>query len=329
MCPTVVLLALLVCGIRCAQQIRQERLDQALIQAIKKQDATTAISLLKQGANANTTNRPYKLLTWRSLWMDFWSGLKGIKPPPDTTHYSPALALVFGPVGLGLPDTSVVMMLNPDDFAPMDFPWKDTKASVPLISAMLEHGARLDTKDHLGDTLLEYACIRGDAPTVRFLFAHHVDSNAKAFDGFPLLMCTRDYDCTRLLLEAGSDANARDSDGRTPLMCIDNTKQYSLLFIHGADLNAQDSDGQTALIHLFVSVYRNDQDIHTGMRLLVQHGARVSLKDKTGKTALDYAKAGRANWMSGNAVIGGRDMESIHFLEEALKRERTQQVKPL
>ncbi|MCW3100719.1 MAG: Ankyrin [Chthonomonadaceae bacterium] len=137
-------------------------------------------------------------------------------------------------------------------------------------------------------------------------------------------MCTYDSECARLLLEAGVDANARDAYGRTQLMCAGNSKQYPLLLTHGADPNAKDQDGNTALIHLFVSVYRTDQDIHTGMRCLLQHGAKVSLKDKTGKTALDYAKAGRVNFMSGNAVWGGRDMESIHVLEEALKRENAQ-----
>ncbi|MCW3100718.1 MAG: hypothetical protein JWL77_6336 [Chthonomonadaceae bacterium] len=164
-----VLLCVLACGIRFEQQIRQEHLDQALIQAIKKQDATTAISLLNQGANANATNRPYRTLTWRSLLADYWNRLKGNKPPTDTTTYSPALTLVFGPVGFGFPDSSMGFMLNSDDFVPIDLSVKYQKASVPLISALLDHGARLDTKDHLGDLLLEYACIRQDAPAIQLL----------------------------------------------------------------------------------------------------------------------------------------------------------------
>ncbi|MCW3051645.1 MAG: ankyrin repeat protein [Chthonomonadales bacterium] len=326
--PAIVILSVLFCIFCFSRQIRQERLDQSLIQAIKKQDVQTAISLLNQGANANATNRPYRSLTWKLLLTDLWDRLRGSKPPQTTQTYSPALTLVYGPVGFGLPDTSIGMLLNSEDFIPVDVSVKYKKDAMPLISALLDHGASLETNGagldarvRVGEILLKYACIREDAQTVQFLLERHFNPNATVLFGLPLLMCTTDYECARLLLEAGADANARDPDGRTCLMALPNAKQYSLLLAHGADPNLQDKEGRTALMHLLTSVYQRDEDIHNGMHFLLQHGARVSPKDKTGKTALNYAREGRANWRAGNAIQGGYDKESIHSLEEALKRE--------
>ena len=325
--PTAVILSVLFCIFCFSRQIRQEHLDQSLIQAVKKQDVQTATSLLNQGANANATNRPYRSLTWRLLLSDLLDRLRGSKPPPTTQTYSPALTLVYGPVGFGLPNTSIGIMLNSEDFAPVDLSVKYKKDVLPLISALVEHGGSLeahgvdlDAKVRVGEILLKYACIRQDTQTVRFLLERHFNPNATVLFGLPLLMCTTDYDCARLLLEAGADANARDPDGRTCLMALPNAKQYPLLLAHGADLNLQDKEGKTALIHLLDSAYERDEDIHTGIHFLVQHGARVSLKDKKGKTALDYAKEGRANGLFGHGV-GRYDTESIRLLEEALKRE--------
>ena len=326
--PAIVILSVLVCIFCFSRQIRQERLDQSLIQAIQKHDVQKATSLLNQGANANATNRPYRPLTWKLLLTDLWDRLRGNKPPQATQTYSPGLTLVYGPVGFGLPDTSIGMSLNSEDFAPFDLSVEYKKDALPLISVLLEHGASLETngagldaKVRVGEILLKYACICEDAQTVRFLLERHFNPNAKILLGLPLLMCTTDYECARLLLEAGADANAHDPDGRTCLMALPNAKQYSLILAHGADPNLQDKEGKTALMHLLTSVYQRDEDIHTGMHFLLQHGARVSFKDKTGKTALDYAREGRANWWSRNAIQGKYDKEGIHSLEEALQRE--------
>jgi hypothetical protein len=306
------------------RQVRQQQLDHALIEAIKKQDTPTGISLLSQGADANAVDRPYKPMTYGSLLTDWWNRLKGIKPQPNTKNYSPALMLVYGPIEFNLPDTSLVMDLNADEVTQVDDSHANNKAPRRLVSALLEHGADLDTKDRVGDVLLEYACICNDRETVKVLLQHHVNPNARGTTGYPALMCTDDYDCERLLLEFGADANARDSGGRTRLMCIYNTELYPILIQHGANPNAQDVVGRTPLVHLFVSLYQDDKHIHTGMRFLIQHGAKVALKDSKGKTALDYAKAGKANWMAMHTLNGGYDKYSIHDLDEALKRELVQ-----
>jgi len=308
------------------REVRQQRLDRALIQAIKKEDTLTAIDLLNQGADANVTDKPFRQITLKSFLTDLWNRLRGKKPLQSQEFYTPALLLAYGPVTFGIPDTSLVMMLNESDNSSEWNDWTKKSRNTPLISALIQQGAALNTKERVGNTLLNYACMCDDAKTIKLLLEHHVDPNVKSdlgLSAYPPLMCTEDYDCARLLLEHGAKVNTRDSSGRTRLMFIENTKLYPLLLQYHADPNAQDSDGKTALIHLFVSLYLPESNIRTGVRFLLPHGAKVSLKDKEGHTALDYGRAGKANWMAGE--IGGKhDKAILDMMERALKRERTQ-----
>src|SRR5262249_12410025 len=77
------------------QQVRQQRLDHALIEAIKKEDTKTAIALLDAGADANATDKPYKPMTWNRMLADLWNKLQGKKPAIETQVYESALVLVY------------------------------------------------------------------------------------------------------------------------------------------------------------------------------------------------------------------------------------------
>src|SRR5437899_2955532 len=95
-----ILLALLVLpaltfGIWYERQVKQQRLDRALIEAIKMQDTPTAIALLDQGADANATDKPVTRITLKGLLADYWNRLKGNKPPKDTKYYPSALLLPY------------------------------------------------------------------------------------------------------------------------------------------------------------------------------------------------------------------------------------------
>src|SRR5579862_7906409 len=50
------------------RQIRQDRLNQALIAAVKRSDASVVIRLLQQGADADTIDKPHENLSvWQRL----------------------------------------------------------------------------------------------------------------------------------------------------------------------------------------------------------------------------------------------------------------------
>src|SRR5262249_22972467 len=71
------------------RQVGQQRLDHALIQAIQRKDTAGAIALLDQGADANTTDKPYHPMTFQSTLMEFWKRIKsgsGAQDEPLSIH---------------------------------------------------------------------------------------------------------------------------------------------------------------------------------------------------------------------------------------------------
>jgi ankyrin repeat protein len=323
-----VLLSTLAVSLFYHREVRQQFLDRALIQAIKKQQDSTAISLLELGADANATDHPATPITFSRLMLNLWDRLSRNTPPLPNDAYPSVLMLVYGDVGLLIPDTSLDVHLAIDGVNPEGLlSWPDANKSThaPLIAALLKHGVALSTSAKEGNRVLDYACICDDAQSVKVLLEHHVDPNVIGNFGYPALTCTNDYECARLLLKFGANPNLRDTQSRTRLMYVPNTKLYPLLLKYHADPNIQDSDGQTALMRLFLSNYLDDDDIHTGTRFLLQHGAKVSLKDKYGKSALDYAKAGKTFWMYGGIHDGRYNKENRRLLEAALRNEQVEQ----
>src|SRR5579872_6217180 len=76
---TFVLLILVVLPVwQTYRRLRQQRLDHALITAIKMNNTAEAISLLAEGANANTQDTPPDT---RPLWLQFWDSLPGKHRP--------------------------------------------------------------------------------------------------------------------------------------------------------------------------------------------------------------------------------------------------------
>lgn len=323
------LMPVLAFGIWYGRQVRQNNLDHALIEAIKKQQTQKAIDLLNEGADANATDKPYQSLTLTGMLRDFWAVMQRRHTSQNSEYYRSTLLLAYGPVLFNPPDTSLMELINSDgNVGSADFfnHNNDKEARSPLISALIEHGANL-SKDQEGTTLLAYACICNDRQIIKILLKHHVDVNAMGETGYLPLMCTNEVDCAQLLLEAGAKVNATDESGETQLMCVFDPKMYPLLFQYHADPNVQDKEGKTALIHLFVSVYQPDENIRAGMHILLQHGAKVSIKDRAGKTALDYARAGKANWMTSANTTLRYDKDVIPLLEAAMKKEQAEHHK--
>jgi ankyrin repeat protein len=280
------------------QELRQQYLNHALMEAIKKKNTPAAITLLDQGANANVTDKPAPPRTLITFLADLRNSLKSHKSEKDTNYYPPALLLSYPPELSKLAADRTVLD-NPE-----------------LVQALLEHGANPYTTDAYGDTLLHLAAFKNHIKTVRVLLEHHVDPNVKSIDGITPLMFTNN-DCARLLIEYGTDVNARDNDGATPLMWDHSLKTYQLLLDHKADVNAQDHNGQTALIRA-VDSYRGFSRIH----LLLQHGARVTIKDSKGKTVLDYA--GALEDISFH-ITERQKKDLIRQLEDAARKEQVRQ----
>jgi hypothetical protein len=228
-----ILLPVLVSCVWYGLQVRQQRLDHALIKAIKKRDTGTAISLLDQGADANATDKPEISVTLKSMLDVFWSRLKGNAPSKDTGFFPSALLSLYW---------------NGEHSVdkPLDNP--------ALVGALLDHGANHYPTDKFGFTVLHYACRDKHDATVKVLLEHHINPNPRDNQSRTPLMFADDVS-TLLLIQYGADVNAQDSRGSTALSHFVSmvmfpergTVKVRLLIQHGAKVSLRDRSGKTAL----------------------------------------------------------------------------------
>ena len=154
--------------------------------------------------------------------------------------------------------------------------------NVECLRLLVKSGARIDSSDLTGHTLLMAAAASGAPAIVREVLRYQPDVNEAAYvqpstvesdgesrrgDGLTALMTavsqyTFDAEAegvdraavVRLLLEAGAEPNARDAQGNTALILCVGTADFAerqsivlLLIKGGADANARNNDGMTAL----------------------------------------------------------------------------------
>lgn len=142
----VLILPILSVAVSFTLQVRQRQLDHALIAAIKRNDADSAIATLNAGANANTTDTPDSPKSLKVLLLDLWSRLRGVPVPPHDPIF-------HGPCALLLP------------YAIPDIPYdgfhdNSIRQDFRLAAALLQHGADPSTRDERGRTLLHLAARR-------------------------------------------------------------------------------------------------------------------------------------------------------------------------
>jgi hypothetical protein len=139
-------------------QWHQDNLDHRLIQAIKLRQNDLAISMLNQGASANTQDTPYKSMTARTVLADLWARLHGRRPSKDQ-HPS-------------------ALMLACTVCRDTHYPREAPPADLPLVRALLSHKADPNTSDlELDFTALETQIIAGDPRIVKLLLEHGAWSN--------------------------------------------------------------------------------------------------------------------------------------------------------
>src|SRR5579871_4536219 len=89
------LLPVLALGFWHNRQVHQQRLDDALVAAVEKNDTDRAIALLEARANANAIHRFHKPLTFKSVLAEIWGKPDGNKTPQQTPSYPTALLLLY------------------------------------------------------------------------------------------------------------------------------------------------------------------------------------------------------------------------------------------
>lgn len=239
---TVVLALCAACGVWLHRERQQYALNRQLIAALERFDTTAALALVNAGADPNTQERAtpapsLKLLCNRLLHRSSFAD----NDSPTAFHLACSTYWIihgsFGPVGA--------------------FP-----ESLPLLRAMLAHGADLRaTTDHRQNAL-HIAAYVGRWHTMELLLQQGADVNAKSDDNLtPLLWAAESEDAhsIRLLLARGANPNAQDTGGKTALhravrplfasnMQTAATSMVLELLAHGADPDLPDRNGETPLM---------------------------------------------------------------------------------
>jgi ankyrin repeat protein len=161
----------------------------------------------------------------------------------------------------------------------------DAEAVAYLVE---RRGADVNAADEAGITPLSVAATDGRYDICEYLYRHGADPNGSPKEAESPLhgACTNAHpDVVRLLIRCGADINKRSAaNGWTPLMCVRDVELARFLLDHGADVNARTPGGMNVLM---VAVPRPDVAM---LRLLVERGIDLTATDKQGRTALDYAE---------------------------------------
>jgi quinoprotein dehydrogenase-associated probable ABC transporter substrate-binding protein len=165
------------------------------------------------------------------------------------------------------------------------------KASLALVTYLVEHGAEVNGQDHDGWTPVMTAAWLDDAGIIHYLVAHKADVNMKGAGGLtPLAIASQNGKDVAAVALIEDHANANQTVGEggyTPLMLAvagRSTATVQALIDHGAKVNAKNEGGVTALMIAAAA------DQAALVALLLKAGADVAARDEKGETALSIAR---------------------------------------
>jgi hypothetical protein len=235
------------------RQVRQVRLNQALVAAVKRNDDQDVVTLLKQGADPNCRDEPPHQF---SFWQVLMQVALRRKPPTNDTPTPLLIAL------------KPVEGRDPGE-KPTYYP-----ENIALIKALLDHGADVNLSDPFDDSDPLDSAMAGDrVATVHLLLQR--GAHAK---GMCLVGLIGNYVCEQIigdLLDHGADVNRRDENGDTPLIYAvgdDETGMVQFLLARHADVTLRGRGDRTPL--MLASMVTDQWDRREIIRLLKAAGAK-------------------------------------------------------
>lgn len=201
-----------------------------LISALKSNNVGSVLSLLAQGADANTKDIPKDTRTFRQQILDLFHGGR-------RQVYAPSALIVA--LRYGMDGSYDIDEYNPPD-------------NVEEVRALLDHGAKMNIRDEHELTPLMIAAVSGKFKTAQLLIRRGADINAENERMTVLMEAVlwgREKIC-ELLLENGATIDTQDRDGRTALMRAISgqfEEAVKLLLVKKANVNLRTKNGETAL----------------------------------------------------------------------------------
>lgn len=229
-------------------------------------------------------------------------------------------AAIFGPEG-DKKKTALVLLENGADVNVQDESWIQSGATPlmlavargdpELVQAILDRGARLDTKNGKGGTALSLAKEQGLEYIASMLEGAAGGSagaraQAKALPT-PLIDAIREgsLEKVKTLVAKGADVNSRTRSGSTALMFAAESNRPAIaafLLDKGADANAKNGENNTALIY---AAAKGNVGV---ARVLLKHGADANVKNIGGGTALICAVVEKRVEMAALLVDNGSEV---------------------
>src|ERR1700674_50005 len=177
------------------------------------------------------------------------------------------------------------------------------------VTALLDQGAAINSRNRLGDSPLLIAAKGGNTPLALLLVERGADVNQRNLAGVSPLMAAAfegNAELARSLLAKGADTGPADRVKKTAAVYAagnGHAEVLRMLFDAGVPVNQRYDNELTAL--MWASAYGRDDAV----KLLLARGADVSGRDNRGKSAADMA--GRAAVASSpaparvHAALGG------------------------
>jgi ankyrin repeat protein len=249
------------------REVRQERLNHALIAAVDRNDVGAVRKWLCDGADPNAQALPEDKRPWWQRLVD----LAQRRALP--TALSTETALV-----------KAIDWLPPADAG--GDAWEEQNASI--VTALLDAGADLNRKvmlirsnwDRSSRRLIASPIVEAAQnakwSVVHELMAHHADINAADGYGNTALMFAAHLqkpEMVKSLIQQGADVNLTDDEGET-----------ALFWLFDCD-EPRRHDHITSFSHLFPT-----QDLRGCATLLLQAGASVHTKSRYGATLMSLAQ---------------------------------------
>ena len=253
------LVLLLIAGLVVLPVVREFRLqekNQALIAAIKRDDALSVVHLLDEGADANAKDLPRDI---RPFWRVFW----------DKLHHRPMKTKDTDRTALQI---AIYECTNLHE--------GNKSPDIHLVQALLEHRADPNVSSAHMYPLLIFA-LNNRRTDIALLLIRHGEKVDAVWNGepWPLLVDAAESGSPRVLqvmLDKGTNINVQDTVyGATALMMAAEMKDAAsveFLLAHHANVTIKDFDGHTALYYAQqLPVSAHDWQI---TKLLRQAGAK-------------------------------------------------------